>query len=187
MLRIVLPGVVGAAIGDIRVSVYVRIAPVDVCIAVGIVDEVVVVLDVDIVVAAPSAAVPPATTKGCSHGHADAERDRHTRRIIAGRWIGNRRIRIRGGSVYNSRIVARNVDNFRAGLLHHNHLLAFDHLGFDLLLLRGFQIPVVFGFLAHALHCVHYVALLGKKCIPQIGGPLDVIVQILHDVRKCCQ
>ena len=68
MLRIVLPGVIATTIGNIRVAVDVRIT-------VGIVDKVVVIIDVDIVAAvAPSAVIaPPAPAPGCSHHHADAE------------------------------------------------------------------------------------------------------------------
>jgi hypothetical protein len=68
MLRIVLPGVIATTIGNICVSVDVRIA-------VGIVDKVVVIIDVDVVAAvAPSAVIaPPAAAPGCSHHHADAE------------------------------------------------------------------------------------------------------------------
>jgi len=68
MLRIVLPGVIATTIGNIRVAVDVRIT-------VGIVDKVVVIIDVDVVAAvAPSAVIaPPTPAPGCSHHHADAE------------------------------------------------------------------------------------------------------------------
>lgn len=68
MLRIMLPGVIATTIGDIRVAVHVRVT-------VGIVDKVVVIIDVDVVATvAPSAVIaPPTPAPGCSHHHADAE------------------------------------------------------------------------------------------------------------------
>jgi hypothetical protein len=59
-------------------------------------------------------------------------------------------------------------------LLDYDHLLVFDNLGFDFLLLAGLQVPCTFGFLAHALDCIHHIVLLRQKGIAEIGGPLNV-------------
>ncbi len=183
MLRIVLPGVISAPIGNIGVAIDIRIT-------VGVVYEIIVVIDVHIIIStAPAAVIPaPATTPCRSHHHADAEGDCHASRIVTGWRISDRGIGIyRRRAVYDCRIVAGDVDDFRTRRLHYDHLLALDNLGFNFLLLRGFQVSAIFGFLAHTLHRIHDIALLCKKRVSQIGGPLDVVGKILCDIGKRCQ
>jgi hypothetical protein len=42
-----------------------------------------------------------------------------------------------------------------------------------------------FGFRAHALHSLHYVGLLGKESVAEIGNPLNVIREAFDNVRHC--
>jgi hypothetical protein len=105
-------------------------------INVGVAIKVVVDVDVDVVVS-PAATPAPATTPCRSHSNTNTERDRHPCGVISSRWIVDRRVGIHWGTVYHDRVVSRNVDYFGTGLLDHNHLLAFDYLGFDFLLLAG--------------------------------------------------
>jgi hypothetical protein len=70
------------------------------------------------------------------------------------------------------------------GLLDHDHTFVLNDLGFDLLLLGRFQIPLVLGFFAHALHGIHYIALLRQESVAQIGGPLNVVSETFHHVGK---
>ena len=75
--------------------------------------EIVVVVDGDVVVAAP-AAIPTATSSPSrSHCHADAERDCHPGSVIPRRGIRDRWIRIDRRTVHDGWIVARYVDYVR--------------------------------------------------------------------------
>ena len=123
MLRIMLPVTVAAS------------RPIRDVLSVGVSYEVVVVIDVDIVVAAPPAVVAPSATPSRSHCDADAKRNRHPRGVITGGRISNRRIRISWCAVHHGRVITGNINNFRTGLLDHDDLLAFDQLGFHFLLL----------------------------------------------------
>jgi len=73
------------------------------------------------------------------------------------------------------------------GLFDHDHGLAFDDLGFHLLLLVRFQVAFILSLLAHALHGIHHVALLRQERVAQIGGPLDVVCQALYHVGQTSQ
>jgi hypothetical protein len=42
-----------------------------------------------------------------------------------------------------------------------------------------------FGFRAHSLHSLHYVGLLGKESVAEIGNPLNVIREAFDNVRHC--
>jgi hypothetical protein len=189
VLRIVLPtavtpgGLVGWAVAAIRV---VDVLPIDV-LPIAIADEVVVVVDVDIVVAAPSASPTRATTPEGSHRDPNTERYGHAGRIVAGGRIGDRGIRINRSPIHNGWVVAGHIDDFWASLLDDDNLLIFDDLGFHFLLFAGLQVSCVLSFLAHALHGVHHVALLRKKSIPKIRRPLDVVSQLLDQVRQSRQ
>lgn len=69
MARIVLPGAV-SAVG----SVSGGIAVVDICVSVGIIYEVIIVVDVDVVIAAAPSGVPAPTSSPCgSHRDANPE------------------------------------------------------------------------------------------------------------------
>jgi hypothetical protein len=63
----------------------------------------------------------------------------------------------------------------RIRLFHNNDTLAFDNLGFDLLLLIRFQVALVLSLLAHPLYRIHYIALLRQKRVAEIGRPLDIV------------
>ena len=66
MLRIMLPGIVARTICNISVAVYVGIA-------IGVVYERIVVVDVDVVVPSPSAVPAPPTAECGAHHHADSK------------------------------------------------------------------------------------------------------------------
>jgi hypothetical protein len=66
--------------------------------------------------------------------------------------------------------------------LNDNRLFPFDHLGVNFLLLGRLQIAFVLRLLAHALHSGHHITLLREKRIAQIGRPLQVICEPLHQV-----
>jgi len=72
-------------------------------------------------------------------------------------------------------------------LFDHNDLFRLHDFCFHFLLLGGFQVAGILRFLAHALNSIHHVALLGQKCIAEIRGPLDIIGEALHYIRKGCQ
>jgi len=71
-------------------------------------------------------------------------------------------------------------------LLYYHHLLRLHHLDFYLLLLGSLQVSLLLGLLAHALHRLHHVLLLRKKGVSKVGGPLDVLREVLHYLRKPC-
>jgi hypothetical protein len=158
MLRIVLPVAIAAAdVGPVASSV-------DILVVV-VVHEIIVVVDVDIVVAAPSATPTPASAPGCSHHHADAEGNRHSRCVIACRWVVDRGVWVNGWTVDIHWVVAGNIDDLRIGLLNHDDGLILHNLGFYFLLLGGFQVPFFLGFLAHALDRIHDITLLREESI----------------------
>ncbi len=179
MLRIVLP-IASAArrllARPVAIAYVLTIAVADV-LPVGIPDEVIVVVDVDVVItAAPTATTAPTSTapEG-SHSHADPERDRHPRGVVAGRRIRDGRIGIHWSAVNHGRVVAGDVDHLWTGLLDDDNLLAFDCLDFDLLLFGRFQVAVALGLLAHTLHRSHHVILLREEGVSQVRCPLDVL------------
>jgi hypothetical protein len=68
----------------------------------------------------------------------------------------------------------------RIGRFDYDNALAFNDSGFYLLLLGGFQIAFILGFLAHPLNGIHDVTLLRQKSVAEIRGPLNVISQQLY-------
>ena len=100
--------------------------------------EVVVVIDVDVVIAAPPTATPTPSTYPCS-AHCDSytKGDRHSRCVVTGRRITNWWIWICRRTINHGRVVAGNVNYFGVRLLNHNHLFVFDGLGFYLLFFSG--------------------------------------------------
>ena len=174
MLRVMLPLVTAA-------TVALGIDAVAAIVDVGVTVEIVVDVDVDIIV--PPTAAPShhprrlpwpirRRTKSPSPQRNSPQGD--SKSADTGRWAGRRPLWV----------VAGNVDDLRIGLLDDDHLFVFDHLGFHLLLLGGFQVPRALGLLAHALHRIHHIALLRQKSISQVGGPLDVIRQPLDQHRE---
>src|ERR1700757_1841167 len=104
-------------------------------LSVRIVDERAVPVNGNIVVAAPTVVVAPSGAPCRSHRNPNSKRNRHTRGVMPSWRIGYRRVRIDRRTVHHSGVITRNVKHFRAGLLDHDDLLAFNHLGLHLLLL----------------------------------------------------
>ena len=176
MLRVVAPAAVATAVTAVDV---VAVPTVDVCVTIIIV----IIIYRDVVIAAP-AAVAPAATPSCSHGHSDSKRNRHARRVVAGRRIVDRWIWVNGGTVDYRRVIARNINNLWVCLLNNHNGLALDNLRLYLHLLTGFQVPRIFCFCPHALDRIHHVGLLRQKRVSQICRPLDVICQTLDEIRN---
>jgi hypothetical protein len=189
MLRIVLPVGIPAAIAAPNVVAVAAAAILQLGRAVATTDirvtvEIVVAINRDVVVATPAAAPTPTAAPERPHHHTDAKRNRHPRGVVAPGRIVNGRVGIDRCAVDDHRIVRGHVDDLRVGLLDHDHSFVLNDLGFYLLLLGRFQIPLVLGFFAHALYGIHYVALLRQKCIPQIRRPLNVVCQTLYHVGQ---
>jgi hypothetical protein len=66
-------------------------------------------------------------------------------------------------------------------------LTAAGGLRFDFLLRAGLQRSRSLSFRAHALNCCHYIILLSEKCVPQIGGPLNVARKSFDHIGECGQ
>jgi hypothetical protein len=181
VLRVVLPitsATCRLLARSVAVAYVLSVAVTDV-LPVGIPDEVIVVVDVDIVVtAAPTVTTAPTTSapKG-SHGDANAEGDRHSCCVVADRRIDDGRICVDRSAIDDRGIVAGHINHFRTGLLDNDDLLALDCLDFDLLLLGRLQVALVLSDFAHMLHGSHYIVLLREERVPQVGGPLDVLGQ----------
>ena len=196
MLSVVLPIVAARSASAISVRVdavsavyavaavyVVAVSAVDIGVAVVII----VVVDGDVVVAAPTAAIAPATSPCRSHGQSHTEGNRYAGSVVARRRVRDGRIRINRRTIHDNGVIAWNVNNFGIGLLDDNDLLGFDHLGFYFLLLGRFQVSSVLGLFPHALNGVHHIALLGQKSVAEIGSPLDVIREALHYFREGSQ
>jgi hypothetical protein len=174
MLRVVLPvaASISATVAAATSWLVVYAVPtVNVAVAV----EIVIVVNCDVVVSTPPAAITPAATPCSSHGETNSEGDRHSRRVISWRWIGNGRIGIDRRTINDGRIVAGDINDLWIGLLNYDDLFRFHHLGFYFLLFRGFQVARSLCLFAHALHSFHDIALLRQECVAQICSPLDVI------------
>ena len=178
MLRVVLPVTVASCRLIGRTISVVDVLPV------AVVDEVIVVIYVDVVVASPPGSIAPAAAPERAHRDADAEPDRDTGSVVARGWIVDRRIRINRRAVNDDGVVGRDVDHLRIGLLDDDDLSAFDDLSRDLLLLGGLQVARGRSLLSHALHGVHHVVLLRQEGIAEVGRPLDVVGQALDDVGQ---
>jgi hypothetical protein len=110
---------------------------VDVIDPIIMVDIVVVDVDIDMAVAAPSTMVTPASAPSGAQDEAGPKRKPRSRHVC---WIDIGRIRINGRAVNDHRIVGWDVNHIRLGLLNHDHLFAaIDDLGFDFLLGVGHQ------------------------------------------------
>jgi len=135
-------------------------------LSVAVVNEVIVVIDVDVIISTtPSATITPTTTPSRTHGYTYAKRNRHAGWVISWRGIGDWRLWIDRRSVYDDWIVGWDVNNLRVGLFNYDHLFVFDNGSFDLLLFGRLQIPCISCLFPHALHGIHDVILLRKKCI----------------------
>jgi hypothetical protein len=103
--------------------------------------------------------------------------------IIIGRII-DRWVRVPDRSVRVYRIIRRHVNDLWIGRLDDDHLLAFDHLSLDLHLVICNERPFIFRLCTHSLHGIHYILLLGEKCVAEIGRPLNVLGKPFDHVRK---
>lgn len=132
MLRVVLPATTcsSSAIAASDAGIAVTTANVGVSV------EIIIVVDVDLVVTTPAAVSPSAAPRG-THGHSDSKRQRHTRRVVAGRRVGNRWVRVNRGTVYYRRVIAGNVDHFWFSLFDDHDGLAFYNLCLHFHLLIG--------------------------------------------------
>jgi hypothetical protein len=167
MLRIVLPaGISPASAPSARLLRWAVSAPNIVSVAstnIRIAVEIVVIVDIDVVVSAPAGAPAPAASPGRSHHHANAKRNGHSCGIVSRRRIVNGRVGIDRRAIHHDRIIGRYIHNLWISLFDHDYIFALDDLGFDLLLLGGFQIAGVLCLLAHALHGIQHIALLGQE------------------------
>ena len=173
MLRIVLPA--GVPITDV-----VAVAAVNIRVP----NEIIIVVDVDVVVAAPPASPAPTAAPSRSNSQSDSKRDRHSRRVIACRRIVDGWIGIDRWAIDHDRIIGRYVYDLRIGLFNDYYTFIVDSFDFHLLLLSRFQIPSVLGLFAHTLHGVHHIVFLGKERIAQIRGPLNVVGQPLYQIGE---
>src|ERR1017187_5040030 len=96
------------------------------------------------------------------------------RRIIA---IGGRTPDVLG-------IVVGHVDHLGIGRLNLNRRLIPLHLCGDVLLPVGLELTGRHGLGAHPLHGIHYVRLLSKEGVAEIGGPTNVGAQPVDHVRE---
>jgi hypothetical protein len=96
--------------------------------------EIIIVVDVDVPVA-PIAVAPVVVTPPRAKRETGAPRQTHSR-VVARILIGI--VRICWLAINHDRIVRRNVDNLRVGLLDHDHLFPVFGLRFDFLLGAGF-------------------------------------------------
>jgi hypothetical protein len=121
--------------------------------------EIVIVVDGD-VIPAPAAAATPTATPERPHHNAHTEGDRHASGVIPRGRVVDGGVGVDRGTVDHDGVIARNVHDLRTSLLNNDDLFGFDDFRFDRLLLVGFEITFLLRLLAHALHRVHYVALL---------------------------
>lgn len=138
MLWVVLPVVIAPR----SITAAVDILPIGIIyvgVPVGVVHEIVVVVNCYVIITSPTGvAAPSPAAPSRSNSHAHAERNRHARSVIARRRVIDWRIGIHGRSVYDCGAICGNIDHLRIGLLDHDYSLAFHHLGFHLHLLIGF-------------------------------------------------
>src|SRR5580658_1528131 len=182
MLRIVLPVVAAAgrqSAGPVDIA-RVYVPSIDIRVVV-VADAGVSDINVDVTMP-PTAVVTPTATIVGTDGEPDSEGNRNSRSVITGRRVVNRRVRVDGRSVNNHGIVGRHIDDLWVGLLNDNYSLRLYYLRFHSLLLGGFQVSCIHGLLAHSLHRVHHVTLLREEGVTQVGGPLDAVNKLLHQV-----
>lgn len=97
--------------------------------------EIVVAINGDVVVAAPTAPPAPAATPEGPHHHADAKGDRYACGVIS-RWrVVNGWVGINRWAIHNDGIIRGHVYDLRIRLLHHDYGFVLDDFGFYLLLL----------------------------------------------------
>jgi hypothetical protein len=142
--------------------------------------EVVVVVDIDFVVA-PAAAAPHSAPEGA---HRDAEAKREERSAVRVVGVVDRRIRVDGRTVDDDGVVGRDIDDVGARGLDDDDFLLLDDLRLDRLLLARRQSSLVLGLLAHPLNRIHDVGLLSEEGVSEIVRPLNVVAEPLDHVGE---
>ena len=131
MAGIVLPAIAAAIPAAAVAATDVRaITAIDIRVPV----EIIVVVNGDVVIPAPTASVAPTSTPHGAHRDSHAKRDRHSGRVVARRWISDRGIRIRGCAIHHRWVIRRHVHDLWARLLNYDRLFALDDLRFHFLL-----------------------------------------------------
>jgi hypothetical protein len=151
---------------------------------IGVAVEVVVAVDGNVVISAPPAAPSPTPAPESAHRYAHAEGNRHSGGVVSPSGIIERVVGIDGRTVHHHRIVGRHIDHLWVRLLDYDHGLVLDDFGLDFLLFGRLQVSLVLGFLAHALHGIHYIALLREEGIAYIRGPLNIVCQSFDYIRQ---
>jgi len=72
-------------------------------------------------------------------------------------------------------------------LLNNHHAFLFNYLSLYLDLFVGGQFSGCRRLATHTLNGVHHLGLLGEKGVAQLGGPFDVVEELLHDIGKRSQ
>ena len=96
-------------------------------------DEVVVVIDIDVVVTAPSAPITPPSTPEGAHSYANSERKRQSGSIVSG-IIG---IRVDRWSPHVNGVITGHVNDLGVSLFNDHYALLLHYLGFHLDLIVG--------------------------------------------------
>jgi hypothetical protein len=152
---------------------------------VGVSVEAIVEIHIDVVVS-PTGTPTPTASPSRAHSYTNAPgncaRGNYTSIRI---WrVVNRRVWIDGCSVNGLGIIGRHVHDLWICLLDDDDALVVDDLRFNFLMFVGRQGARALRLFSHSLDGVHDIALLRKKCVTQIGGPLNVIGQLLHHLGK---
>jgi hypothetical protein len=84
-------------------------------------------------------------------------------------------------------IIGRHIYHLRVGRLNDDDLLPSLLLSCDRLLRRRRKIAITLCPGAHLLDRVHHVGLLREECVPKLGGPADILVQLRQRIRNCHQ
>src|SRR5689334_23643145 len=116
MLRVVLPVIPVSAVDLVPVSAL------EIAVAI----EIVIVVNVDGIVAAPSGVITPSTAPSGTNHHSDAKRDGGSCSVVASRWVSDRRISIDRRTINHGRVVTRNVNHVRTRWFDHDYLLTLD-------------------------------------------------------------
>jgi hypothetical protein len=149
-----------------------------------VVHKCVIIINIYIIVAAPSAITAPSAAPSRAYRHTNTEGNGHAGGVIARRWVVDRRVRIYRRAVNNRGIITGNIDNVRFGLLYYDYLLALDYSSFNRHLLVGLQIPRALRLGAHPLYGVHHVGLLCQNGVTKVCRPLDVVRKPFDDIGK---
>ena len=165
VLGVVLPSVAGIHVVPGVVAIYVG-GPVD--------------IDVDV------AAPPVAAAEDCPCSREADAPGEAAYQCLAGIPVGNAGVvvgrvgGVRPRAINHRRIVGRHVNGLRLRGLDDDGL----RFGLHHLLRVALEVAVVLGQLAHALNRVEHILLLAKECIPQLLGPVELLVHHLEHVGE---